>query len=95
MVVEGEGNRRSFECPYHAWTYALDGKLIGAPEMQQTKNFDRTTGRLPALRVETWENFIFVNFDPDTAPLGRALARLSERVKNYKISEMRSTTPLV
>ena len=95
MVVEGEGNRRSFECPYHAWTYALGGKLIGAPEMQQTKNFDRTTCRLPALRVETWENFIFVNFDPDAAPLGRALARLSERVKNYKISEMRSTTPLV
>src|SRR5512134_3261419 len=53
-VVEGRGNRRSFQCPYHLWTYALDGRLLGAPEMQRAEGFERASCRLPALRVETW-----------------------------------------
>lgn len=94
-VVEGEGNRRSFQCPYHAWTYSLQGKLIGAPEMEKTRHFEKNDCSLPALRTETWEGFIFVNFDPHAKPLAPTLAPLSKRLKNYGLSEMRSTPPLV
>ena len=94
MVVEGQGNRRSFECPYHGWTYALDGKLIGTPLMEKSANFDRSQCPLPALQAETWEGFIFVNFDRQAPPLGPKLTGLSELIKNYKVGAMRSTKPL-
>ena len=94
-VVEGEGNRRSFQCPYHAWTYSLQGNLIGAPEMEKTRNFDKSKCALPALRTETWEGFIFVNFDSRAKPLSPSLAPLSRRLKNYQLSDMRGTKPLV
>ena len=41
VVAEGEGNVRSFQCPYHGWTYSLKGELIATPEMKQTENFDK------------------------------------------------------
>ncbi|MGD9764578.1 MAG: aromatic ring-hydroxylating dioxygenase subunit alpha [Candidatus Binatia bacterium] len=93
-VVEGQGNRRSFECPYHAWTYALDGRLIGAPEMEKSKNFDRRACRLPSIKVELWEGFIFANFDPEAKPLGPQLAGLSANLKNYQIGSMKSAPPV-
>lgn len=89
-VVEGQGNRKSFQCRYHLWTYSLRGELIGAPEMQHSENFDHSQVRLPALRVETWEGYIFVNFDLHARPLGPRLAVVSEKIKNYKAGEMRT-----
>ena len=94
-IVEGAGARRSFECPYHGWTYSLRGELMGAPEMEKTENFDKRQCQLPSLRAESWEGFIFVNFDLQAQPLGPALAGLSQQLKNYKLSEMRSIEPLV
>src|SRR5688572_31162029 len=51
-VVEGAGNRRSFQCPCHLSTYALDGRLLGAPGMQRAEGFDRAQSALPPLPVE-------------------------------------------
>jgi len=93
-LVEGHGNRRSFQCPYHAWTYSLRGELLGAPEMDQTGQFTRKECRLPELRAEVWEGFIFVNFDPNATSLGPRLASLSKRLKNYDLAELRNTTPV-
>ncbi len=95
LVVEGDGNARAFECPYHGWTYSLAGGLIGAPEMQRSLGFDRRRCGLPALRVETWEGFIFANFDPEAAPLGPRLAGLAALLAHYRIAEMRSVPALV
>lgn len=94
-VVEGSGNQKSFQCPYHLWTFSLDGEMLGAPEMQKTENFDRKQCRLPALRVELWEGFIFANFNPHAKPLAPRLAPLSALLKNYRLSEMCSTPPMV
>ena len=94
-VVAGSGNRRSFQCPYHLWTYALDGRLLGAPDMERTAGFDRSTCRLPSLRVEVWEGFVFANFDADAAPLAPRLAGLSRAVAPYRPAAMRTTAPLV
>lgn len=94
-VVEGTGNRRTFQCPYHLWTYALDGQLLGAPEMQHTEGFNTSHCRLPTLRSEIWEGWIFVNFDPEAAPLAPQIAALQRTVAPYHLAEMRAAPPLV
>jgi phenylpropionate dioxygenase-like ring-hydroxylating dioxygenase large terminal subunit len=94
-VVEGRGNQKSFQCRYHGWTYSLEGKLIGAPEMDKTKRFERSAHRLPCVKVEEWEGFIFVNFDLNAASLKTQLAPLSEYLKNYGLSQMKETKTVV
>lgn len=88
-VVEGAGSRRSFQCPYHLWTYALDGRLLGAPEMQRAEGFDAAACRLPEVRSEVWEGWLFVCFDPEAAPLGPALEPLRRRVAAWRLGDMR------
>lgn len=94
-VVAGAGNRKAFQCPYHLWTYALNGRLIGAPEMHQARGFDKADCVLPQLRVEVWQGWIFVNFDQTAAPLAPLLSRLSEFVAPYRLSEFTTLEPLV
>ena len=50
-------------CPYHAWTYSLDGRLLSQPEFEGVEDWDRTRICLPEFRVETWGPFVFVNLD--------------------------------
>jgi phenylpropionate dioxygenase-like ring-hydroxylating dioxygenase large terminal subunit len=89
-VTEGAGNRTSFQCPYHLWTYGLDGQLIGAPEMEHATGFDKSECRLPEARVEIWEGFVFVNLDPESEPLAPQLETLSRKLAGYHLSEMRT-----
>ncbi len=87
-LVSGEGNVQAFQCPYHGWTYSLKGELLEAPEMTKMDNFDKALHCLPSIRLEVWEGFIFINFDPQCRPLAPALESLSERLAKYKISEI-------
>ena len=88
VIASGPGNCNSFSCPYHAWTYSLNGELIAAPEMQKTVDFDRSQYGLRPIGLEVWERFIFVNFDPESEPLSPKLRQLSERLANYQLDEM-------
>ena len=90
-VVEGRGNARFFRCPFHGWTYDLKGNLIAARQMEQTSDFEPANWSLPALKVEIWEGYIFINFDPDATPLAPRLGPIEERIKNYRLSELRAT----
>jgi phenylpropionate dioxygenase-like ring-hydroxylating dioxygenase large terminal subunit len=94
-VVEGRGNRRSFQCPYHLWTYGLDGRLRGAPEMDRSAAFERASCRLPELRVELWEGWIFASFDPEAPPLAPRLEGLRRAIAPYRPAELRTAEPLV
>jgi phenylpropionate dioxygenase-like ring-hydroxylating dioxygenase large terminal subunit len=85
QVCDGSGNATTFKCPYHHWNYALDGRLLGAPAMERTEGFDKGEWGLPQLRVEEWMGFVFVNFDPDAAPLAPTLERYSPYVHNYDL----------
>jgi phenylpropionate dioxygenase-like ring-hydroxylating dioxygenase large terminal subunit len=87
-VVKGAGNARSFQCPYHAWTYHLDGELVGTPYMEDVEDFERANCRLPKIRSEIWEGWIFVNFDSQAESLERQLAPLAKIFENYRMSEM-------
>ena len=78
LVAEGRGKAGTFVCPYHLWTYALDGRLIGAPAMEHTCDFNKADVGLPAFKVEIWMGFIFINFDADAAPLAPRLAEVAK-----------------
>jgi phenylpropionate dioxygenase-like ring-hydroxylating dioxygenase large terminal subunit len=76
LVCEGEGSRASLQCPYHAWTYGLDGSLRAAPRSELVDGFDRDElGLLPAA-VGAWGPFVFVNPDAEAAPLAETLGEL-------------------
>jgi phenylpropionate dioxygenase-like ring-hydroxylating dioxygenase large terminal subunit len=93
-VASGSGNRKSFQCPYHLWSYGLDGRLLGAPEMQKAEGFERAGCALPSIRTELWGGFVFVNFDADAEPLAPRLASLEPHVEPYRLAEQRSTPSL-
>jgi phenylpropionate dioxygenase-like ring-hydroxylating dioxygenase large terminal subunit len=93
-VAEGRGNRRSLQCGYHRWSYGLDGRLLGAPQMERAAGFDRAACRLPELRVEGWRGFLFLSFDANAAPLAPQLAGLDRHVGPYHPERMRSLAPL-
>ncbi len=70
VVPEDHGSgARSFACPYHSWTYGLDGRLVGAPHMGESVTFDRSKHGLWPIRVESWGGFLWGNLEP----WGRAL----------------------
>jgi phenylpropionate dioxygenase-like ring-hydroxylating dioxygenase large terminal subunit len=94
VVASGHGRARSLVCPYHSWTYALDGRLLGAPEMSRTPGFDPAACRLPRVRSEVWEGFVFVNFDGEAAPLGPSLAGLGELCRPYDLAGLRTVRRL-
>jgi phenylpropionate dioxygenase-like ring-hydroxylating dioxygenase large terminal subunit len=76
VVAEGSGRRETLQCRYHAWTYGLDGRLKAAPRSDREPEFDADDLSLVALRLETWGPFVFVNADPDAAPLADSLGPL-------------------
>ena len=80
LVCEGEGKRETLQCPYHAWTYDLDGSLRAAPRSEREPGFDKTELGLVPASVGSWGPFVFVNPDGEAAPLADTLGELPERV---------------
>ncbi len=76
LVCEGEGRRDALQCPYHAWTYGLDGSLRAAPRADREPGFDRSELGLVPAQVDVWGPFVFVNADPEAAPLTETLGEL-------------------
>ncbi len=87
QVCEGEGNCSTFKCPYHHWTYGLDGRLLGAPAMERTDGFEKKDYGLPKLKVEEWMGFVFVNFDLEAEPLAPTLSRYEPYLANYHLQD--------
>jgi Rieske 2Fe-2S family protein len=61
------GHASAIQCPYHAWTYGLDGRLLGAPHMDEVPGFDKADYPLRAVNLGIWEGFIFVNLASEEA----------------------------
>jgi choline monooxygenase len=73
-VVVGAGRRETLQCPYHAWTYGLDGALRSVPRADREDGFDGSGLGLVALRLERWGPFLFVGSDPAAPTPGEVLA---------------------
>jgi phenylpropionate dioxygenase-like ring-hydroxylating dioxygenase large terminal subunit len=93
LVAEGSGNTRGFVCPYHHWTYGLDGHLVNAPAMERTCDFDKATVGLPNFRVEVWQGFVFINFDAEAAPLAPRLTALDAVLAPYDLANAEGPRP--
>jgi carnitine monooxygenase subunit len=78
VLVDGCGSRRTIQCHYHAWTYDLDGSLRSAPRSEREAEFDSSEWALLPASVDTWGPFLFVNPDPQAAPLAQHLGDLPE-----------------
>jgi carnitine monooxygenase subunit len=78
VVVEGAGNRETLQCRYHAWTYDLDGRLRAAPRSEREPGFGTEGIALLELSAEVWGPLVFVNPDPEAAPLAETLGGLPE-----------------
>jgi phenylpropionate dioxygenase-like ring-hydroxylating dioxygenase large terminal subunit len=93
LVAEGHGNARNLICPYHHWTYSLEGDLVSAPAMNKAKGFDRSGVKLAAFKVETWNGFIFVNFDSDAPPLKPRLTVFTDALANFRLDVAEGPIP--
>jgi phenylpropionate dioxygenase-like ring-hydroxylating dioxygenase large terminal subunit len=82
-LLEGRGNTRSIICPYHAWTYNLDGSLRGAPAMTLNESFCKTDIALPAVRCEEWLGWIMVTLNPDAPSPTTRLSGVSDLVGKF------------
>ena len=88
VVTEEQGTASIFRCPYHGWSYGLDGSLKGAPEFEGVCGFGRSQNGLLPVRVETWEQFVLVNLDPRAAPLADFIGRLAQRVAPLNVGAL-------
>lgn len=73
-VATDTGNAMEFTCPYHGWLYDLQGRLVGAPSMEQAAGFDRRNCRLKPLGLGVWAGWIFITFNADPVPFADWIA---------------------
>src|ERR1700680_4209486 len=89
-IAQGSCCKNVLRCGYHVWTYALDGRLIGTPDVEGVEFFDRSTMGMVPLRVETWEQFIFVNFDAQAEPLTAFLGDIPGQARGFQFEGLQS-----
>ncbi len=94
-VAKGAGNTRAFVCPYHAWSYDLDGKLIGASHMAQAEGFDVGSCRLPKLPVGQWGGWIFVSLADQPLPFEQYIGRFDREFAFLHPEQCRLATRIV
>jgi phenylpropionate dioxygenase-like ring-hydroxylating dioxygenase large terminal subunit len=85
---EVAGTCRTFTCKYHAWRYELAGDLTFVQQESEFFNLDKSQYGLKGIRCETWQGFIFINFDPEAAPLADYLGEWGETLAGYPFGEM-------
>lgn len=76
-------------CPYHAWAYGLDGRLLAARHMQELPGFDRADYPLVSAAVAEWDGFLLVNLSENPEPFEKAFAPLLGRFRAWNIGDLR------
>ena len=82
-ILRGEGQTTRMMCPYHAWVYDLTGRLVRAPRTEELKDFDPKSICLDKVRVEAFCGFVYVNLDPDAAPLAEQSGDLAREILHW------------
>jgi glycine betaine catabolism A len=89
LCEEQSGHRAAIQCPYHAWTYALDGRLIGAPHMDETPGFNKAEYPLKPVRLGLWEGFIFLNLADGSGSLEKWFEPLNGKFSAWNLATLR------
>ncbi len=87
LLLEGRGQAKRIVCPYHAWTYGLDGSLIGAGHMDKSDGFNKADHCLPKIRTEIWNGWIYITLNPDAPSVAEILAPLNDLVTRYGMAD--------
>lgn len=96
LCTEASGTfQGSIQCPYHAWTYGLDGRLLAAPQMDEVDGFDRSEFPLREVACETWDGHVFINLADSPAPLTAQLGELPARFRPWAMQDLRLAHRLV
>ena len=82
-LLSGSGSARNIVCPYHAWTYDLSGHLKAARRAERMNTFDPSQICLDQIQVEEFGGFVYVNLDPDAAPLAEQAGDLAEEIARW------------
>ena len=85
-LLQGRGHVRTIVCPYHAWTYNLDGSLRGAPAMALNESFCKEVIGLPQIRVENWLGWIMATLNPQTPSPSKQLAQVEALIAPLDMS---------
>lgn len=84
--------KKAFRCPYHAWTFDLNGRLVGTPNVKEDEYFDRSKYPLYSFAVDSYAGFLFVNLSREPRPLMEALKDGAESItvfERFKMDELR------
>lgn len=88
-LLDGSGQcRNRINCPFHGWSYALDGALKGLPLPETFEAFDREQYGLKALALEVWEGLVFINFSKPDKSVAEHFKTIAAEVAPYKIADM-------
>ena len=90
LCEEASGHGAAIQCPYHAWTYGLDGRLIGAPHMDEVPGFEKGDYPLHAVNAAQWEGFIFVSLADEPPPLEKVFAPLAGKFTPWNLPRLRA-----
>ena len=90
LIENRNGQCASIQCPYHAWTYALNGRLVGAPHMDETPGFNKVAYSLRQAQLGLWDGFIFVNLADAPARLEEWFTPLAGKFSHWNMAALRS-----
>ena len=91
LCTKDSGNfeAKNIQCPYHAWTYGLDGKLKTAPMMGQDKTFKKSNCNLYEAHVYDWEGFVFISLAKKPIPFEEHMEALIGKFSDWNMRELR------
>lgn len=90
-LLHGRGNAKAIVCPYHAWTYELNGQLRGAPAMEANASFCKDSMRLPEVRCEEWLGWILVSLNGQVQPAHQQFSDIENMIADYNMAHYEET----
>ena len=89
VMTEPQGKAAQLRCPYHGWTYSLEGELKGTPDFSGVCDFDRASNSLLPLEIATWENWVFVKLNSGNLPLKEFLTEdLADQIRRLQLTDL-------
>jgi phenylpropionate dioxygenase-like ring-hydroxylating dioxygenase large terminal subunit len=80
---------RRITCPYHGWTYGLDGRLLAVPKMDGFEGLRKESSGLLPVRTECWGGFVWITFKDEAPPVAQYLGPLADQLAPYRLADMR------